>query len=334
MRILLGCLVALALCGLAVGLTWGRGGDVVAEVEGLSVTVLELQEALRKHLWVRGESWSALGTEARGQVRLAVLETLIDDRLIRACRLKEGAADSEAEVRRESAMLKRQFTDMAEYERRLASQQHTQKSLDQAIRDAQLDEAWIATRIPPRPVDDARAWYGQHKERLRMPQAHHAAHIFLTRHDAAKPDREAEIRSIHRQLIAKEKTFATLAREHSEDVRTKTLGGDLGWFTRLRMPADFVSAVEKLRVGEVSQPVSTVLGWHVIRVYERRPSRLPSFEETGREIASLLASERSEAQLKMLLADLRRRSSSRIVYHQAVIGRTGPAQWEARGASH
>lgn len=320
-----GLLGGLAACCLVFGWLWGRGDDVVAEVEGVPVTSFELQEALRAHLWLRGESWAALNAEARLQARQAVLEKLVDDHLIRVWRQQEGTPDREAETRRESALLRRQFTEAADHGRRLAGQHHTQDSLDQAIHDAQLDEAWIAAKIDPARSDEARSWYDQHRESLRIPQAHHAAHIFLTRHDASKPDREAEIRQIHRQLVTQAKPFATLAKERSEDERTKTLGGDLGWFTRQRMPADFVSAVEKLRVGELSEPVATALGWHIIRVYARRPTRLPTFEECRHEIAASLASKDREAALKTLVADLRQRSSTRIVYHQAAVEKIEPA---------
>ncbi|MGV3660672.1 MAG: peptidylprolyl isomerase [Prosthecobacter sp.] len=325
MRVFLSCLVAAAFCWAGMKLLRGRGADVVAEVEGVPVTRLELQEALRAHLWVRNESWQALGAEARRQARQAALENLVNDRLIRVWRLREGGEDREVEARRESALMRRQFTGTADYEQRLAGQQRTQRVFDEAVRDAQLDEAWIAGKVTKAGTGAARAWYDQHKETLRIPEAHHAFHIFLTRHDAAKPDREGDIRKIHRQLVAKEKTFATLAKEHSEDDRTKTLGGDLGWFTRQRMPADFVSAVEKLRVGELSGPVPTALGWHLILVMERRPSRLPTFEEAEPEIASLLAGQQHAAALKALLADLHHRSSARIVHHHAVIEQAKPA---------
>lgn len=324
-RGLLGCLAVLAACWWWAAHVKGRGEDVVAEVEGQPITALELREALREHLWVRGESWAALDAETRRQTRQSVLERLINDSLIRFWRLRDVGGDIQAEARRETALLRRQFTDEADYERRLAGQHQTQETLGQAVRDAQLDEAWIAAKIDAWPQQDARAWYDAHKETLRIPQAHHAGHIFLTRHDATKPDREAEIRKIHRQLISKARTFATLAKEHSEDDRTKTLGGDLGWFTRQRMPADFVSAVEKLDVGAVGEPVLTALGWHIIRVYERRPSRLPTFEECRHEIATSLEAKGRETALSGLLADLRQRSSARIFYHRAVIGRIVPA---------
>ncbi len=326
MRTLLGCIAALGVCWLVVDLLRGRGADVVAEVEGVAISKQELQEALRAHFWARGQSWQDLEAEARRRARLDVLESLINDRLVRVWRLREGGqGDAGGSSREELAMLRRQFTDAGEYERRLASQQHDQKSLGETVHNAQLDEAWIRDQMRGPDPDEARLWYDQHKETLRIPQAHHAFQIFLTRHDAAKPDREAEIRRIHHRLAAREGTFAALAKKHSEDDRTKNLGGDLGWFTRERMPTDFVAAVEKLRVGEVGAPVQTALGWHLIWLLERQPSRLPTFEECRHEIAAALDARRRERALGTLLADLRQRSSPRIAYHQAVIDGVEPA---------
>ncbi len=308
------------------------GGDHAAEVHDRSITRLELGEAMRAHLWARNESWAALGAEARKQTRWLVLETLVNDRLIRAHRLKDGhnaIVPPAANAKREADFMQRQFANAAEYPQRLAAQQQTQKSLDTAIRDAQLDEEWITKKIAHRLAEvtdkDARAWYDEIKESLRIPQAHHAAHIFLTRHDKTKPDREAEIREIHRQLIAKEQTFAALAAAHSDDDRSKVVGGDLGWFTRERMPEDFIDAVEMLKIGQFSAPVSTKLGWHLIIVMEHRESRLPAFEEAKAEISSLLTSQRRAAAVKSLIAELRQTAAKSLIYDSQVIERTEPA---------
>jgi hypothetical protein len=309
----------------------GRGGECVAVVQGRAITRLELAEAMRAHLWRQHESWAALGAEARQQTRRRVLDSLVDERLVRACRLMDGPAKPPpaAEARRESDFMRRQFANTAEYPGRLAAQGQTQASLDAAIRDEQLDEAWldekIAVRLAVVTEAEARAWYAESKETLRIPTAHHAAHLFLTRHDPAKPDREAEIRAIHRRLIAKEKTFAALAAEHSEDDRTRNIGGDLGWFTRERMPEDFIAALERLKVGQLSDQVPTRLGWHLIRVMERRESRLPTFEEVQDEILALLTSQRREEAVKSLLTELRQAAGKSLIYHPQVIDRAEPA---------
>lgn len=305
-----------------------------AKVPGRPISRLEFEEALREHLWKREEAWAALSDEAKKQTRWLVLENLVNDRLVRAFRVLDGrdAALPVSGARREGDFMRRQFADASEFPRRLADQQPTQKELEATIIEAQLDEAWICEKIAPRlsavTTAEAEAWYDRHKESLRIPAAYHAAHIFLTRHDRTKPDREAEIREIHRKLMAKDKTFAALAAAHSDDDRTKSIGGDLGWFTRERMPSDFISALEKLRVGEFSDPVLTKLGWHVIVVRERRESRLPVFEEVKDEVLAMLTTQRREEAVKRLIAELRERSQQppkSLLYHPEVIDRTEPA---------
>lgn len=312
----------------------GKGGGHAAEVYGRPVTRLELEEAMREHLWKRNEAWSSLGSEARKQTRWLVLENLVNDRILRSFRIMNGIdkVPPASEAKREADFMRRQFANDAEFPPRLTAQQQTEQSLDASIRDAQLDETWIREKIAHRMAEvtqtDARSWYDEFKETLRIPQAHHAAHLFLTRHDKTKPDREAEIREIHHRLMADEKSFAALVAEHSEDERTKKIGGDLGWFTRARMPADFMAAVEALAPGRFSQPVLTKLGWHILLVKERRESRLPAFEECREEIFAMLTSQRREEAVRSLIAELRDRSqrpTKFVFYHPEIIDRAEPA---------
>jgi peptidyl-prolyl cis-trans isomerase C len=307
---------------------WLRGENA-AEVNGLPVTRQELEYGMRERLWKRHESWASLGPEERKQTRWQVLENLVNDRLVRTSRSNGGSVATQAVAKRESEWMQRQFADTAEYPRRLTAQKLTPKSLAAQIHEAQLDEAWLQEQMPHHLQEvtqqEVRDWYEKFKDTLRIPQAHHAAHIFLTRHDKSKPDRTAEMREIQRQLVNKEKTFAQLAKEHSDDDRTRAWGGDLGWFTQERMPADFIAAVEKLKIGQFSEPVQTQLGWHLIIVYERRASRVPALAEVKEEIAALLSSKRREEAVQGLLAELRERWKPSVFYHAEVIERAEPA---------
>lgn len=58
--------------------------------------------------------------------------------------------------------------------------------------------------------------------------------------------------------------FAELARKYSQ-CPSKKRGGDLGWFTRNQMVPEFEKAVLELKVGEISEPVKTQFGWHIIK---------------------------------------------------------------------
>lgn len=72
--------------------------------------------------------------------------------------------------------------------------------------------------------------------------------------------------------------FEDIAKKKSTDA-TKDKGGDLGYFTKGQMVKPFEDAVFALKVGDVSEPVKTDFGWHVIQLEDRRKVKVPSFEE-------------------------------------------------------
>jgi parvulin-like peptidyl-prolyl isomerase len=206
--------------------------------------------------------------------------------------LQEPAGQADApfgeQARREFERHQRQFQSTADYQARLAAQRLDEPALKQRIATAIETQNRLEAAMPQVSEREAKTWYDAHRDSLRIPEVWHAAHVFLTRHDKAKPDRSSEIDAIHRQLAAGELPFSAAAARFSEDERSKKLQGDLGWFTRDRMPEAFINAVAKLKPGELSQPILSPLGWHVIQLIEHRPARTPSFDEARAEIVARL----------------------------------------------
>jgi hypothetical protein len=181
---------------------------------------------------------------------------------------------------------------------RLDWQQQTEAMLKQGMHAGLREQAWLEQQLqdkfPPITVDQAREWFTLHAEEMRVPPLHRVSHLFLSRHDLDKPNRAVEIQALSAQLGNSPASFAALVLKHSEDSRSKDHGGDLGWFSAARMPADFMQAVGKLAVGEISKPVETKLGWHILRKTDYHDSRLPTFDEVHEEIAALLDQQRRE----------------------------------------
>jgi len=127
----------------------------------------------------------------------------------------------------------------------------------------------------------------------------HARHILVPTEDEAK-EIEAELK--------KGADFATLAKEKSKDPGAAD-GGDLGYFTKDQMVPEFSEAAFKLDKGQISDPVHTKFGWHIIKVEDKRIKPTPTFDEVKPQLenfvahkaqAELVASLRKDATIERL----------------------------------
>jgi peptidyl-prolyl cis-trans isomerase C len=105
---------------------------------------------------------------------------------------------------------------------------------------------------------------------------------------------EEEAKAIEAQLKAGA-DFATLAKEKSKDPGAAN-GGDLGYFTKDQMVPEFADAAFKLDKGQISDPVHTQFGWHIIKVEDKRIKPTPSFDDVKGQIENYV-SHRAQAAL-------------------------------------
>jgi len=107
----------------------------------------------------------------------------------------------------------------------------------------------------------------------------HARHILVPTEAEAK-DIEAELK--------KGADFASLAKEKSKDPGAAD-GGDLGYFTKDQMVPEFSEAAFKLDKGQISDPVHTQFGWHIIKVEDKRTKPTPTFDQVRGQIENFVA---------------------------------------------
>ena len=106
--------------------------------------------------------------------------------------------------------------------------------------------------------------------------------------------------------------FGTLARAHSQDPGSGSDGGELGWVTPGKMVPEFEKAMDELQVGEVSQPIKSRFGYHLIQVTDRR--ELDNTEDYQRTRArESIRQRKTEEELEIWLRRLR--DESYVEYH-------------------
>jgi len=98
----------------------------------------------------------------------------------------------------------------------------------------------------------------------------HARHILLQADDVQDEDEVKSRILVLKQRIENGEDFATIAAANSQDKGSAGSGGDLGWTNPGTMVRDFEEAMDKLEVNQVSEPVKTQFGWHLIKVEGRR----------------------------------------------------------------
>ncbi len=96
--------------------------------------------------------------------------------------------------------------------------------------------------------------------------------------------------------------FATVAKELSKDPGSSD-GGDLGYFTKERMVPEFSTAAFAMKPGEISQPVKSQFGWHVIKVEDKRTKAIPPFEQVKPQIAEYLVRKAQQDAILKLRAE-------------------------------
>ncbi len=117
----------------------------------------------------------------------------------------------------------------------------------------------------------------------------HARHILVQTEDEAKA-------ALAR--VQKGEDFAKVADELSKDPGSQ--GGDLGWFTKDKMVPEFADAAFKLEPGQVSGPVKSEFGWHIIKVESKREKSFPPFDQVKDQVARYVAQKaQSEEILKL-----------------------------------
>lgn len=150
-----------------------------------------------------------------------------------------------------------------------------------------LDPAEIAANIS---VSDAQitAYYADNSQRFATPETREARHILV--------DSEAEANELRQKILAGEE-FSQLAAEFSQDPGSAASGGDLGVVSRGVMVAPFEEAVFSQNLGDLSAPVETQFGWHLIEVTSISGGVVAPLEEVRDEVVAQLRAQAARESL-------------------------------------
>jgi peptidyl-prolyl cis-trans isomerase C len=193
-----------------------------------------------------------------------VVEYLVERHLLAQLAVKEGIDDSD------------------EYKRRLALYQA------KALRDA-----YFFQKLRPQVTEEqVKAAYDAEAAKVAQTERVRARHILLGSEKEAKEILER---------LAKDEKFEDLAKKYSLD-GSKDYGGDLGYFTVPEMVPEFSKAAFALKAGEISKPIKTDFGWHIIRLEDRKMGAAQPFDQVKSAIRNVLLRKKVQETMDSLRA--------------------------------
>jgi peptidyl-prolyl cis-trans isomerase C len=156
--------------------------------------------------------------------------------------------------------------------------------------------------------DEIETYFKGHEEEFTNPESVKARHILLTvpeeADEKAWKEAESKARDIKKKLENGE-DFAKLAKEYSDDPGSKDKGGDLGFFTKGRMVPEFESVAFSLKPSELSDPVKTNFGYHIVQVQEKKAASTKTLTEVHAQIRQTLQREKQQQLQDALIEKLK-----------------------------
>jgi peptidyl-prolyl cis-trans isomerase SurA len=286
---------------------------IVAIVNGEIITLSELE---RYHSKLRGKS-EATGNPWEKETKVfdsrreildrLIEETLIDQQCKRwAIRVSERDIDMAIEdVKRLNAIV----TD-EQLKRALMADGLSWEDFRQQLKE-QIKKAKLVSRVvrPEFSVDDEdlKRFYIEHIERFKEPDQIRASHILIVIPQDADDMLVEALRHKGKMILERlhcGEDFGEIARLYSDDASAKN-GGDLGFFKRGELLPEFERSSFKLQRGELSGLIRTKIGFHIIKVTEKKEGSVIPYEEVMEKVKNQYIEEESQRLYKAWLQELK-----------------------------
>jgi peptidyl-prolyl cis-trans isomerase C len=283
----------------------------VAEVNGVVISQEQFDKELEIHLERVSRQGRQLSDDQLTTLKKDVLEGLIEREILFQESQKTGIKIQDQAVDEQLAAIKKRFPSEAEYNNALSkmnlseAEVKTQVARGLAIRE--LIDQQITSKIEITD-EESKAFYDGNLQLFKQPEQVKASHILIKVDAAATDAQKAEARKKINAVQQKLKDggdFAELAKEYSEGP-SNSRGGDLGYFKRGQMVKPFDDAVFAMQPDEVSDIVETRFGYHIIKVYDKKPEQTLAYADVKDQLNQQLKQEKVEKEATKYIDQLKK----------------------------
>ena len=289
---------------------------VVAVVNDEAITQSELDLYLRPMFKeLRGQyKGDELGRQFN-EVRLKLLDQMIEDRLVFQQAKSQSITVDEEEIDQHIDELKSRFPSQEAFQKELDEQHYNLNELREnyrrqiMIRKLHDQEIRAHVVISPRKIED---YYKEHQSEFAEEEQNKIRSITIRKGQEAidkgilDEAAKKKIESIEKRIRAGE-SFEKLAQEFSEDGYAKE-GGRVGLVKRNEMMPEINDILFQLQAGGISPVLETSIGYHLFKVEEKKLSRVPPFEEVKEKIRTILFRKAAEERFREWMNELKTRA--------------------------
>ena len=154
------------------------------------------------------------------------------------------------------------------------------------------------------PETEIAAFYQQNLSQYQTPAQLRASHILFKLEGKDEKVVQALAEDVLKKATAPSADFAALAKQYSEDDSNNQNGGDLDYFGRGRMVAEFEQAAFGMKAGEISNLVKTAFGFHIIKVVDNQPDQTRPIAEVHAELEDQLKWQKAQAEAERIAKSL------------------------------
>ncbi len=285
---------------------WSEPLGLAARVNGQEITAKRFEHYFEDFLSDRGRNIASIrNPTVLKKLRGEALDALVDEELLTQEAARKGIAASTAEVDAAVAAMRANFKSQDAFARRLE-----RAGFDEAGYRAYVGQQLAVKRLVESDIQpkvsvsdrDVHRFYVANPSRFAIPAQVRIRQIFI-----ASGNDPAGALSRCQEILAQARRprsdFAALARQYSQD-QSAPVGGDLGFLAEDQLPPFLQPAVSSLKPGQVTGPVQSDAGCHVLKLEQRRSGTLPEAE--ARESArSYLKAEKTQAAVRQRIQSLR-----------------------------
>jgi foldase protein PrsA len=256
---------------------WSVLGGVVVIGTMLAVFGFSKEEVVAK-VGSKSISKEDLYTTLVDQYGEAALDTLIAEKIVELESKEKEITVKKSEMEEELQTIQDSYGDEEAFNEALASSGASLDSVKENIKTYLLTEKLLQDRISISD-DQVKEYFEENKDSFAQEEQVEASHILVEDEETAKEVKEK---------LDNGGDFAELAKEYSTDTSNAESGGELGFFAKGEMVTEFDEKAFAMKKGEISEPVKTEFGYHIIKVTDKKEAKEAVLDEHKEEVKDLL----------------------------------------------